>query len=269
MEQANGTLSFLIGGVSIVDGTNVRKVEVRPGSPASIGLVGATDPLPPTDGTLGATLTLLNADIPDTRTKLDSLAKGIVNSVNYLHTSGWTAAGDALGNANWNVATPPTGSRVNFFDPSRTTAASMSISGEVLANAGVIASGTTQNAPGDNTLALALGSLRDASGVAALQTSMGAATFASQVGLPTGSTFGDSFRNTVTNVGMQVSAAENSATVYDTLASQAETRRQSMSGVSVDEELTLLMRHQQAFQAASRLVKTADEMMQTLLAMAP
>jgi flagellar hook-associated protein FlgK len=38
-------------------------------------------------------------------------------------------------------------------------------------------------------------------------------------------------------------------------------------GVSIDEELTLLMRHQQAFQAASRLVKAADEMAQTVLNM--
>jgi len=35
-----------------------------------------------------------------------------------------------------------------------------------------------------------------------------------------------------------------------------------------DEELTLLMRYQQACQAASRLVNVADEMMQTLLTMA-
>jgi flagellar hook-associated protein 1 len=269
MEQSNGTLSFLIGGVSIVDGTNARQIEIRSGSPTSLGLVGATDALPQSDGTLGAMVTLLNNDIPDARSKLDALAKGIVNGVNFLHTSGWTAAGDALGNANWNTATPPTGSRVNFFDPTRTTAASISISAEVAANAGVVAAGVTQNGPGDNSLALAIGSLRDSTGIAALQTSMGAATFAAQVGLNGGQTFGDSFRNMVTGVGMQVSDATNAASVSETLANQADNRRSSVNGVSIDEELTLLMRYQQAFQAASRLVKTADEMMQSLLAMAP
>lgn len=269
MEQANGTLSFLIGGVSIVDGTSARPIEIRSGIPVALGLVGAADPLPQSDGTLGATITLLNTDIPSVRTKLDALAKGIVNGVNYLHASGWTAAGDALGNANWNVATPPTGSRVDFFDPALTTAATMSISAEVKANAGVVAAGSTQNAPGDNSLALAIGSLRDSSGIAALQTAMGNVAFATQVGLPGAATFGDSFRDTVTNIGMQVSAANDSASVYETLANQAETRRSSVNGVSIDEELTLLMRYQQAFQAASRLVKTSDEMMQTLLAMAP
>ena len=267
MPQSNGTLSFLIGGSAIVDGNSARPLEVRPGSPTSVGIVGAPDPLLQLEGSLGAIVSVLNTDLPDVRAKLDTLAMGIVNGVNFLHTSGWTAAGDALGNANWNVATPPTGSRVNFFDPARTTAASISISAEVSTNAAVIASGTTQNAPGDNSLALRIGALRDGTGIAALQTAMGNAAFAAQVALTGGATYGDSFRNTVTGVGMQARAADNSASVYETLASQAETRRSSVSGVSIDEELTLLLRHQQAFQAASRLVNTADEMAQSLLEM--
>ena len=268
MEQSNGTMSFVVGGVTIVDGSTARAIEVRGGSPTSVGLVGAADPLPASNGTLGAMTTLLNTDLPAIRAKLDALAKGLVNGVNYLHTSGWTPAGDALGSANWNVATPPTGSRVNFFDPANVTAASIGLSAEVTANAAVIASGSTQNAPGDNTLALAIGSLRDATGIASLQSSMGAAAFAAQVGLAGGATYGDTYRNAVTNVGLQVRAADSSATVYETLANQADTRRSSVNGVSIDEELTLLMRYQQAFQAASRLVNVADEMMQTLLTMA-
>jgi flagellar hook-associated protein 1 len=124
----------------------------------------------------------------------------------------------------------------------RGTAALISLSAELAANAGVIASGSTQNAPGDNSIALAIGSLRDSSGIASLQTAMGAASFTSQVGLPGTATFGDSFRDTITDLGTQVSSANDSATVYDTLANQADTRRQSVSGVSINEELTLLMR---------------------------
>jgi flagellar hook-associated protein 1 FlgK len=267
LQQNNGTYAFLIGGVSITDGVTARPIELRAGIPASLGLVGGTDALPQAGGALGEMLTLLNTDVPDIRSRLDQLAKGLVNGVNYMHASGWTAAGDALGNANWNVATPPIGSRVNFFDPAKTTAATISISAEVAASATVIASGTTQNAPGDNSLALAMAGLRTTSGITALQTSMGAAAFAAQVGLTGSDTYGDSFRGTVTNVGLRVREADNSATVYSTLADQAENRRSSASGVSIDEELTLLLRHQQAFQAASRLVTTADEMARTLLDM--
>jgi flagellar hook-associated protein 1 len=97
---------------------------------------------------------------------------------------------------------------------------------------------------------------------------MGAAAFAAQVGLTGSATYNDTYRTTVTNVGLQVRAADSSATVYETFMNQADTRRSSVNGVSIDEELTLLMRYQQAFQAASRLVNVADEMMQTLLTMA-
>jgi flagellar hook-associated protein 1 FlgK len=55
--------------------------------------------------------------------------------------------------------------------------------------------------------------------------------------------------------------------VYETLASQAGTRRVSVSGVSTDEELVQLMRHQQAYAAAAKLVSAADEMAQTVLNM--
>ena len=267
IQQNNGTMAFLIGGVTIVDAVNARQIEVRPGATASVGLVGASEGFPQLEGALGSLVSVLNTDIPDVRSKLDTLARGLVNGVNFLHTSGWTVAGDALGGSNWNALTPPTGSRINFFDPARVTALSIGISAEVTANAAVIASGSAQNAPGDNSLALRLGALRDNTGIAALQTSMGAVAFASQVGLTGGATFGDSYRNTVTGVGMQLRSAEASATTYDTLAGQAETRRASVNGVSVDEELTLLLRHQQAFQAASRLVNAADEMAHAILQM--
>ena len=79
---------------------------------------------------------------------------------------------------------------------------------------------------------------------------------------------GNARNGRLTSTSATTRAATDSATVHDTLASQADTRRASVSGVSVDEELTLLMRYQQAFQAASRLVRTADEMMQSLLEMA-
>jgi flagellar hook-associated protein 1 FlgK len=48
---------------------------------------------------------------------------------------------------------------------------------------------------------------------------------------------------------------------------QADARRQSVSGVSTDEELVNMMRVQQSYQAATKMIKVADEMMQTLLSL--
>ncbi len=41
--------------------------------------------------------------------------------------------------------------------------------------------------------------------------------------------------------------------------------RDSISAVSLDEEMTLLMKFQQAYSAAAKLISIADEMMNTLL----
>jgi flagellar hook-associated protein 1 FlgK len=40
-----------------------------------------------------------------------------------------------------------------------------------------------------------------------------------------------------------------------------------VSGVNIDEEMVNLIRFQNAYQAAARLVSTADEMLQTILDM--
>ena len=151
-------------------------------------------------------------------------------------------------------------------DAAFTTGGTIRLSAEVTANAAVIASGDVQNAPGNNTLALALGALRDDTGMAALQARMGA-NFATQIGFASGESYGDHYSYSVTNLGVQAADARNQYEVYDTLAMQSENRRSSVSGVSIDDELTLMLRHQQAYTAASRLVKAADEMAQTILNM--
>lgn len=265
--QADGTMGIYLGSMMLVDATNARTLDVRvSGSGTSIGFVGDPEPAKVVGGKAGQMMAFLNTDVPTVKSGLDSLARGLVNGVNELHASGWTAAGDALGNANWVPANGPTGSRVNFFDANFTTASGMRLSAEVTANALVVASGDVQNAPGNNTLALALGALRDDQGMAALQARMGA-NFATQIGFQAGVSYGDHYNYTITNLGVQSADAKNQFEIYDTLTQQSENRRASVSGVSIDEELTLMLRHQQAYTAASRLVKAADEMAQTVLNM--
>lgn len=265
-QQANGSVGVYLGGVMLVDANNARTLEVRAGTTLSVGLKGDPDPLMGVSGTLGAMIDVVNVDIPAVRQRLDDFARGLVNGTNEYHASGWTAAGDALGNSNWVPANGPTGSRVNFFDAGFTSAGTMRLSAEVLADASVIASSDAQNAPGNNTIALALAGLRDDSGMAALQTRMGA-NFATQIGFATGVSFGDHYATTVTNVGVEIASADGQFTVFDVLTQQADNRRSSVNGVSLDEELTLLMRHQQAYVAATRLVTVADEMAQAVLGM--
>ena len=49
------------------------------------------------------------------------------------------------------------------------------------------------------------------------------------------------------------------------LLSQAQASQQSESGVNLDEEAASLLRYQQAYQAASKVIQTANNMFDALL----
>ena len=79
------------------------------------------------------------------------------------------------------------------------------------------------------------------------------------------STFNDGYATLVSQVGGQTRALK---TRSDTLLSLQETaveRQQSVSGVNLDEEAINLARFEQAYQASAQVIKTADDLFQTIL----
>jgi flagellar hook-associated protein 1 len=257
IDHENGSDTIYVAGATVVDGSDAKTFGLQgvPGS-VSLQLSGRPFDTQAPGGSLGANLDALNKDIPNAKAQLDTLAAGIVTSVNSVHETGWTAAGDALGGSNWNASTPPTGSKVDFFDPTKLTAGSISLSTQVASNASYIAAGDAQNATGNNNIATKI------AGLATDMTTMnkfGSATETTSVS--------EFYRDLVTRVGVATNNATSSATVYSTLAQQADTQRQSMSGVSTDEELISLTKNQQAYAAAAKVITTADSMSQTLLDM--
>ncbi len=78
-------------------------------------------------------------------------------------------------------------------------------------------------------------------------------------------TFGEAYSQLVTDVGVRTSRTAISADVQASLLSDAQSQRESVSGVNLDEEAASLLRFQQAYQAAAQVVATADTMFNTLL----
>jgi flagellar hook-associated protein 1 FlgK len=73
------------------------------------------------------------------------------------------------------------------------------------------------------------------------------------------------YRQLVTEIGGAKNQAQQSTANYKLIADQFEAQRQSLSGVSLDEELTLLMQYQYAYQASAQALKVFDDLLDTLI----
>ena len=69
----------------------------------------------------------------------------------------------------------------------------------------------------------------------------------------------------VSEVGAQGSSARNTLKTQEALQEQAVQARDSVSGVNLDEEAANLMRYQQAYEAAAKVIQVGDAIIQTLL----
>jgi len=75
----------------------------------------------------------------------------------------------------------------------------------------------------------------------------------------------DAWRSVIGTLGVQSGEAARLAENQDLLVHQIDRQRQSVAGVSLDEEMTSLIRFQQAYAAAARYVSAADEMLDIVI----
>jgi flagellar hook-associated protein 1 FlgK len=80
-------------------------------------------------------------------------------------------------------------------------------------------------------------------------------------------TFFDAYRKTATNLGIASQVASQRLDAEEIRHEQLQNFRAQVSGVSLDEELVNLLKYQRAFEAASRMIVAADEMMSTLISL--
>ncbi|WP_373277098.1 flagellar basal body rod C-terminal domain-containing protein [Calditerricola satsumensis] len=84
-------------------------------------------------------------------------------------------------------------------------------------------------------------------------------------GLPETSTLDDFYRYTIAQLGVDSQEAQRMKANSELLAGEIASRRESVSGVSLDEEMANLVKFQHAYNAAARLITTIDEMLNRVI----
>ena len=175
------------------------------------------------------------------------MAFDFVTEVNRVHNGGFTLPVDPG---------PPPGTLVprtgqDFFvslGGVSGAARAMSVNGDVVRDPRLIAAATDVNAvPGDNRNALLLADISNNSVIA-------------------GDPPTDYWSNEVRRAGNAVAQANRDRDVTGARLNQTQNLREAVSGVNIDQELSDLVKIQAAYEAAAKIVTTADEMLQTVLA---
>jgi flagellar hook-associated protein 1 FlgK len=75
------------------------------------------------------------------------------------------------------------------------------------------------------------------------------------------------FSSMVGDIGIEVQSAKRQFDQSAAMVTQISTYRESVTGVSVEEELSSLLKYQQAYQAAARILNAATDLVDILNAM--
>lgn len=185
-------------------------------------------------GDLGGTITARDTQIPGFQKTLDTLANQFATAFNAVQASGYDANNNQ-GTALFSVPTAVTGSAaalsLKFTDPNLIAASSDPVNG---GNGNVANLTALQNA--------------------VLPAGQSATTMSSDLVYQVG--------NAAADAGAESSAAGTSLT-------SLQNQQKSVSGVSIDEESANLIRYQQAYEAAARVVSTIASLFSTTMNMIP
>lgn len=249
VEDNSGEVTIFVGkGTPLVDGirynvlstvanaanSNLADVYITSGS----GSTNITSDI--SSGELKGLLNVRDSVIPGYQTRLNTLTANIASEVNTQHALGYDLNG-ALGSV---------GSPFGFFtvtagNEAATISLAVTDTNKIAAAA---ANPLTTSGPADNGNVLLLAGIQDKS-IAAL-----------------GNTNLDSYYNAmVADIGTRAQSASKSYEFQKFTKDQLETRIESVSGVSMDEEASNLIKFQRAYQASAKLITTADELLQTIL----
>lgn len=237
----NGVVDVSLNGSALVSGNRSWSLQVVENGPLPSPLDGAgfdrvevqwaADGVDAglTEGRVGGMLAGLNTHLPQAMVELDGVVGSLVSGVNALHLSGQGL--DTVNDIN-----------LNFFDPTGTTARTIALSADVAGQPSRIALAAAGEGQLDGSLAQQVAALAgSAGGPDAL------------------------YQQMIGRIAVTTQTAARREQIQTAVIQTADDARLSVSGVSLDEELTAMVQSQRAYEAAARLLTTVDQMLDVLI----
>lgn len=206
-------------------------------------------------GKIGALLKTRNEEIGELRNQIDEMAHGLVHSTNAIHRRGY-ANREIKMDPQGNVISDPRANKntgINFFKEPldiKQAASLIELSDEVKSDLNNISTGLAPNSPGDNRIAIAIAKLQH-------EKILGGGS----------KTFEETYLQSVGKIGVAVSKSQINTEQSGGILAQAKSIKERISGVSLDEETTNMVKFQHAYDASAKMMRTADEMFDSVLGM--
>jgi flagellar hook-associated protein 1 FlgK len=238
-EDSQGVFRVWVGGRALVDGTvaaQVEQVTVTGGEDGTVltqlrwsdtGREFKTE-----SGALGGLLDVRDRVLVERLAELDQLANSLADEVNRLHQAGTDLEGRP---------------GREFFDPAGRGAMGLALNGRMLDEPSRVAA-SADGGVGNGEQATAIAQLAE-----------------SKLAGLAGLSLVEAWGSLVSQVGAESERAASDYSAQQSFVSELDNRRQSISGVNLDEELTIMLQQEQAYSAAARVISTADTMIQELL----
>ena len=235
VNEKDGTVQLMIGGTAIVDHDRTRTITaVDDAAGHAVPTWSTGDVVDVTGGKLQAYVAARDTTLAGYQAGLNTLAKQIADAVNAAQTSGV----DQNGNPGLALYQSTAGNE----------AASLAINPTIGTNASFVVVAGVAGVPGDTTIAARIADLRTS------------AIFGTGSQTPA-----DAYASLIGQIGSDSKQATEMAGNQDLVLQQLSNRRESISGVSLDEEATDVIRFQQAYDASAKVISVINEMLDTLI----
>jgi flagellar hook-associated protein 1 FlgK len=236
IEMDDGRVDVFLGGRALVNATTAATIDAvrNPGNLNFFELQWSSDgsAVPVNSGRIGGLIDQRDVDLPARLADLDTLVGQIITDVNAVHAAGFALDGVTTGQA--------------FF--TGTDAATIGVDAAVRGNLGLLAAATLGSAVGDGSNALAIADLQAATNLTG-----------------NSETYGAFYNGIVTRLGVSVRDVEGLARSQRLTIQHLNQMKLSTSGVNLDEEMVNLVQFQRGYEAAARLIRAIDEMLDTLI----